>query len=743
MSKLISSKGVRGNSHVVGQQDLANAIAQYQTDTSFESSFSGMGATDQREALARAADVIRETFGSDESFEGNQAGIDMAAYVLAMGNSGKEYMTAYTTESVAAVGQMAALNINPGYESVYTTESFDNQELEKYRHISLNVNYSLGKQMPSMEAMYRTVPVTPDSAGIEVDFHNLFIQNVLERDLSGNPQDFGYRRLIDAYRDSSILNDGGVKIMPAYNSETKDRFVDAGVVDAWEETVGSRTVETSYLKVNDTADLIALGHLDRAARAGAADFTDALDRSLGIDRLLHEVGSVYVNWEVLNQPGSRFVPSPEKGRRRMVLDYVLTTLQFDKDSLVDIEGVDIDDPAATLIRDRDLRVRMKVTINGEADVERGNTNINPGNVTVTAIFGPDGRPLQIAGDDKDVSLQPILDLINGSKIVGWTPDARLTNSNHRHLGMMLTHRSTREILVTKTRAPFFYAYPDNEERSDVVSGHLATAAAAYTHIEGLKHMIGVHDRIMSQTGGIKGDLTFGNFEDNLLMLEGIGRNLINPYVTEVAVDLTDLQSTQTVNNIHNANEVLLNAIRQIALDIKQNTGYEVAARVLDGGESKAKWKFAIITSETIKNFMSLKGDSRLLGADIEYEVYGDTSELLEGKIYIGIVRDTDGIDILSNGVCLQSPTMVSHVTSWRYGRKSEELLVQPRFNHYQLLPILVRLDVTGVEEVLSDVNPFAVNLLKCSEGCGTGSGGTTGDDGLDGFGDDGDGTLEP
>ena len=48
---------------------------------------------------------------------------------------------------------------------------------------------------------------------------------------------------------------------------------------------------------------------------------------------------------------------------------------------------------------------------------------------------------------------------------------------------------------------------------------------------------------------------------------------------------------------------------------------------------------------------------------------------------MGIIRETDGIDILSNGVCLQSPTMVTHVTSWRGGKMAEELMVQPRFNH--------------------------------------------------------------
>ncbi len=717
-STIISSQGVRASSHTLSQDVVAGAIAQYQTETSFESNFTQLDGGDQREALSRAADTVRGIFEGDYTTEGksNKAGVDMAAWVLAIGQSGREYMAQYTTESVTPKGRMASLNINPGYESVYTTESFDNQELEKYRHISLNVNYALGQQMPSMEAMYRTVPVTPDSAGIEVDFHNLFIQNVLERDLSGSPQDFGYRRLIDVYRDSSILSDGGVKIVPTHNSTTAKHFVDTAVVAPFTTVVGNRSVVTSYLKVNNEVDLIAIGHLDKAERAGAADFTDALDRSLGIESLLQEFGSIALNWDVLDQPGSRFVTSTEHGRRRLILDYVLASLQLDKDSLFDIHGDAIDHPAATIIRDRNLRVRMKVTINGEADVEKGVASINPGSVSVVAIFGADGRPLKITGDDADASLKPILDFVAGSKITGYTPDSRLTNSNHRHLGMMLTHRSTREVLVTKTRAPFFYAYPDNEERSDVISGHLATAAAAYTHVEGIKHMIGVHGRIMSQTGGVRGDLTYGNFEDNLLSVEGIGRNLVNTYVTTLPVNVNKMQSTQTVNDIYNANEVLLNALRHVALDIKQKSGYEVAARVLDGSEGKAKWKFAIVTSERIKTFMNLKGDSRLLGADIEYEVYGDTSELLEDVIYMGIVRETDGIDILSNGVCLQSPTMVSHVTSWRYGRKSEELLVQPRFNHYQLLPIMVRFDVTGVEEVLRNVSPFLVKLA--AEGTG-------------------------
>lgn len=754
MSSLIKHSE-RKNTHGGKTSAIKAAVANYQETTSFESSsFTATG----HEAAGVIDGAITTLIGVLEpstttSFESavNKTGLELAAFVLALGEDSIDYMAGYSKESKAPKGTLGALTLQQGFESVYSAESFDNQVLDKYRGISIAVNYALGKQGPSMEAMYRTVAVTPDTAGVEVDFANLLVQNVLERDLSGNPQDFGYRRLVDAYIDSSMLSDDAVRLIPSYTDATKHNFVDVAECAPFTRTIGNRAVLTNFLKVNHETDLIAIGHLDKASRTGIPDFTDALDRSMGIELLLQEIAGSYIQWNVLNQPGSRFVPSAEQGAKRMILDHNLRTLTLDK-SAVAADGTPLAGAAMDLIRSLDLKVRLKITINGETDTEKAGTAINPGSVQVAAIFGRDGRPLVFSGPAADPALAPIVDMVTGSKIVGYFPDARLTNSNNRHLGMMLAHRATREILVTKTRAPFFYAYPKNETRDDTPADHLSVAVAAYTHNEALKHMVGVHDRIMKQTGGMAGELTQGNYEDNLLMIEGIGRNLTNPYVQHLEIDLSTMQSLETITNIENAQEVVLNNLRRVAFDIRQKTGYEAAARMIDNG-SQGKWKFCLVASENVRNLMTIKGDSRDLGAGVQYVIHGDTSDLLYktgengyDSIYMGIIRETDGIDILSNGVCLQSPTMVTHVTSWRGGKMAEELMVQPRFNHYQLNTILVRFDVKGVSELLSKLSPFSVAVQPCDKDTGGSNPGTGTGPVVPGPGagaDDGSGTTGP
>ena len=50
-------------------------------------------------------------------------------------------------------------------------------------------------------------------------------------------------------------------------------------------------------------------------------------------------------------------------------------------------------------------------------------------------------------------------------------------------------------------------------------------------------------------------------------------------------------------------------------------------RMIDNG-SQGKWKFCLVASENVRNLMTIKGDSRDLGAGVQYVIHGDTSDLL-------------------------------------------------------------------------------------------------------------------
>lgn len=248
-------------------------------------------------------------------------------------------------------------------------------------------------------------------------------------------------------------------------------------------------------------------------------------------------------------------------------------------------------------------------------------------------------------------------------------------------------------------------------------------------------MIDYHERLMRLTGGLRGELTVGDFEINAMPIEGIGRYLINPYVQELNVDVKgNAQATETVANIENGQEVLLNTLRSVSFDILQRTNYENACRYMDGGEITKAWKVALVTSKKIERFMTVKGDSRTLGAGLPYQLESDVDARLDNCIYMTFVREGDGVDPLSSGVMLLTPTLVSTLSVTRDNTPRNEAVVQPRFQHYNLLPIVVKINVTGVDELLETTLPFRVETTEAAVvGGGTppvaGDGGLTPDTG--------------
>ncbi|MNF77744.1 hypothetical protein D3C84_598970 [compost metagenome] len=168
------------------------------------------------------------------------------------------------------------------------------------------------------------------------------------------------------------------------------------------------------------------------------------------------------------------------------------------------------------------------------------------------------------------------------------------------------------------------------------------------------------------------------------------------------------QSTNTVDNIKNGQEVLLNVIRSVSFDIQQRTNYENACRYVDGGEISKAWKVALVTSKKIERFMTVSGDSRTLGAGLPFQLESDVDARLDKRIYMTLVREGDGIDPLSSGVMLLTPTLVSTLSVTRDNAPRQEAVVQPRFQHYNLLPIVVMIEVEGVDELLEESLPFRV-----------------------------------
>lgn len=706
------------------------SMGTYATESADMLKWMGEGSFESKADLGGVSRTLKDVLepGDHVGYK-NPNGIKMASFVASFANNLPDLLKMQV--STESKGLSEGISYAPAdgsdYESEYSKESFDNQNLTENLAISIGLNYKIARQGAAMEMVYRTIPLTPEQGGFDIVVPNLFVENTLRHAQDGSESDFGFRRVIDSAIDYTVLNDNSTQLVPTYNDTTKQNFVATSVVQPFEYVNGRRKVTTSLLAVGKSVNLFGLGQIDSVARVGQADYTEAMDRNIGVAQVAVTLGGETLAWDTKGLPFSRFVKMPEQGGRQLALNFNLTTLTIDKDTK-SFAGDALTGAVFGLIATGKYKVRLKTRLNGNADVERGMVDVSANQVSVLYIQNELGDRIPL---DSGVGKQ-IVDGLAPLVVAGWWPDARLTNTNHRHLGLMLNVRTVGERLLTRQRSPFFVPYPLSENRDQSVMDWLTFAVGSYINNEGVGTLINYHERLMRLTGGLRGEMTAGDFEINALPIEGIGRYLVNAYVQELDIDLLEnTQSQNTMDNVGNGIEVFVNAIRSVAFDILQRTNYENAAKYMDGGEVANKFKFGLVTSPLIERFLTITGDSRTLGANLSYQLESDVDARLVDSLYLVMIREGEGVDPLNAGAMLLTPTLVSTISATRDNRPVNEAVVQPRFQHYNFCPIIVKFNVKGVRELLEQTLPFRVKV----EGTvttdspdatpGTGTGGTT------------------
>ena len=386
-----------GHGYDDGYMSLESAIQDLSTSYSTESVFAGPedGFVAQGELLSSIASVLQPSLeNSIDAAAGaykNTQGMLLASYAVGVGSKAADYAKALTTISTESSEHMVAFDgMARDYATAYSPEAFDNQRLNEYMHYSAIMNYALGDQGDVVELFYRTVATTPDQAGVVIELENLFVQNAIYHSIKGDPTDFGYRRLIDASIDPTILDDNGIECIPEYNADTAEHFVDDALVPPHEVTRGNRTVNTNFLRTGREINYLSLGHLDTIERNGTADFTDALDRSIGLDSVLQVFGSDAISWEVKGQAYTRFLGWGEQGSRGLKLNYAISSWTLDKNTK-NIAGEEPKGAGWDLIRAEELTVRLRGTLTGSVDVQSGTGQVNSaGQMNVLLIADKNG-----------------------------------------------------------------------------------------------------------------------------------------------------------------------------------------------------------------------------------------------------------------------------------------------------------------------------------------------------------------
>lgn len=627
---------------------------------------------------------------------------------VAAGNPSVYQRKAYNTQVVSQEG----VNIVPVDDSASygyvdqlhpSLEAFDNSNLLDFVGLSVMYTIQAARQDAFSEAFFRTTVVTPDNGGVDIAIRNQLVFNHFLHDTFGTPANFNQRRLLDAAINYQILSDNSTTLLPEVleDDSNAEFFVSADAYAPRYIDLGNRTVRTAPLKIDQRVDLIGISQNNLAKKNGVADNTDSLDRMTGIKNVYMQIGDGDVlRFNLNNLPKSYFVKSPEGRMRQQFLHYATKSQQLNAHTLTAADGEPTNATLQTII-DQKLVVMLGFTLTGDLDTEFGNISVNGSRVEVVGVYNAANEKLSL----KEGVGRQIVDGLKALEIIGWDPNARLSNANRRERGLQLNNQEYVERYPIPLGPPISIPSPLAENRDAGEMNSLIAATRLRNSNNAVTKLISYADALNSFVNvpevGIDGDLT--------PEIEGIARFLIHPWFKETTIHLPDIiNSLTSADRINDVQAVIVNTLRNGIYAAYRDSNIQTALDAITGYTGE-KVKVLIGTDAVLGRYIVTPGDTRTIGDGLDFVKVTSMDKRIYGDIYYTFIREGEGIDPLNFGSHLWIPELISNVQVSRNNAQFREAMVQNRSRHVVHLPILGRIRVTGLEEAVGDRTTFQVN----------------------------------
>ncbi|MCY1347896.1 hypothetical protein D9M68_18000 [compost metagenome] len=601
--------------------------------------------------------------------------------------------------SVPAKGSVVSVESLGDYDfmekAVASMEAFDNSNLTDFIGLSMTYNQKVAKQGEFAEGFYRTVILTPEQGGADVTIRSHLVLNHFLHNTRGDHADFKQRRLLEAAINYEILADQSTALVPEIHDGNEDLFVPTSAVESRSIDLGNRTVTTSPLLVGKRVNLVALAQNTLVKIAGQANQTDAMDRAVGLKSLyLRKGDSDVLRFDVENLPRASFIKGPQGLARELELNFRTSSVQINASS-VNYKGEALTNATLAQIVDGGYTVTLGLVVTGNADTEKGNATVTASPVSVEKVINAAGESLSLtaAGPGKDIA-DALADLV----IIGWEPNARLSNANRRLRGLQLNSSEYTERYPVMLGSPLSIPSPLAEARGMADIDLLVTAARLRNDNMAVTTLLRFTDglsrwKFMADT--IHAD-------DLLPEVEGIARFLVRPWFRERDLDLRTLVvSLRSLERVQDVQAALANVLRSDIQDAILESNYRTA---LDAYTGYTGEKVCVLIGSDPKtaSYILKDGDSRTLGDDIDFKKVSTVDQRIRKQIFWTFTRTTEGLDPLNCGTHFWIPELISHVNVSRDETQIREAMVQPRNRHVNHLPIFGKINVIGLDEVLSE-----------------------------------------
>lgn len=584
------------------------------------------------------------------------------------------------------------------------TEAYDEQSVATSVAFSVAYNLAACRQDEFGEALFPTVVIPPDQAGLMMSVDMVMLQNDARRKLDGGLTDWNRHNVIRAQIHPELLQNDQTQLVPVLRDETKQHFVDTALIaEQVVKTDAGDEIPTSYLAMDAAFDLIAVSQTDALLQQGTLDASDSIEPSVSLKNLALKLvsadGTKKQAFDVNTDgyPYSTFNLSVQNNTRMMVLNFDANELVITKNQVALSAEKDLLDPLAA---GAGYEVRLAISVSGNINLQFGNTSLYTNKVRVTSVRS-DGQDLSLAtGAGKTIA-----DVFVGAEFVGYKLDSRRSNLNRRQRGQLVDTTTYRQYYQVPLLPPV--TVPRPHSAGDMNDAKDLAALVFTTHVRASNAAV---DKLLQTAGLLKSTLgTQARFSDKAETL-GMARWLLDPFYEEIEYNAPDVvDSIKSHERAADIQASLVNILRDVSYRMYQETGYKPAADSQNGGMS-APPTVIIATDQVISRYLTVTGDLRTLGDQFPVKIVSTANERMRGKIFVTFgdfsTAEAGVPNILHFGTMQWRPELTVILPTHREGQNSKEISVSPSFRHHVNLPILALINVKGIKDTVSKKMPI-------------------------------------
>lgn len=631
----------------------------------------------------------------------------------------KEYHQRATNPSVVSMEGVPVIMPSTNSAFGYSTdalqvsqEAFDNTNIETLRAFNLLFAFNAAVQDEAGELFFRTVTLSPDTAGLTVTVRRTMIMAEQRHALTGQPKDWKRRNLLDAITDPSILTNNTTDIYPRVivgDPASEKHFTPAAKI-APKEILANGGVKIMSAPLRPGLDINLIGIGGNDAIPGVMNQTDSLAPAISVTKLYYEIttadGTSVVALNTKGIERSNFLKSAQGLDRSITLDFQYNDILLNGATL-DITGA----PAAALTflttapyENTQLRMRAHVTGNGNLQYGTIQVNSGPANLAEARNVDP------LTGEFEEVTDQTTLDDLSAKitkvELIGYEVKAARSNLNRRQLGHLIDSLEESVSYVVPLGSPISVQTPitDTPTATDL-SGPLNAQRLTNSN-NAVTKILEVRDMLRN----VRSQINYDSPTSTVPEIEGFARLMVRPVLVDDTLNVADvITNISSASRTRDVMAVITNKIRYAVAKAYTDSRYQPALDAING-TSGEKPTVAIITDPVTASYLAVEGDWRtVIGFDVKVAVSFDIR--FRGKIAISFVRPgVKDVDYMSFGCMAYIPELMTNAVINYDGGTQNVQQVQNRTLHVCLLPILIWLEIEGLDTAATEAVDFNVNI---------------------------------